>query len=270
MLPVDFIFSQQNLQDFMDCPQRFYLHSIQKLDWPAVETEPVLEQEKLVDLGYRFHLLIQQVLSGVPRELIESMIQETQLLRWWNAFQQLDLNLSRRNFFAEESLVAPFEGRRIMAKFDLLLFDPQGQILIYDWKTSRVKPTRSHYINRAQTMVYPFVLTLAGNSLSGIPQVDPAQIEMRYWFPEFPESTISFFYSAEQHERIFQKLTGLISDINNRNSQRDFEKTDNLQLCKYCRYRSLCDRGVGAEEPTEGEVIAHEEESNPFDQDFDL
>ena len=45
-LPGSFIFSQSSLQYYFDCPRRFQLRYIEHLAWPAVETEPVLENER--------------------------------------------------------------------------------------------------------------------------------------------------------------------------------------------------------------------------------
>lgn len=269
MLPTEFTFSQQSLQDYMDCPRRFSLKYIQKCDWPAVESEPVLEQEHLVDLGYRFHQLIQQALSGIPQDVIETTIHEPELLRWWNAFQSLDLNLSNSASFVEESLVAPFENFRIMAKFDLLLFDQAGDTLIYDWKTTQSKPSRPHYSRRAQTLVYPLVLALAGSSLAKGSLVDPEKIEMRYWFPEFPEDTLSFRYSNNQHQHAIETISQRIHEIEARSNRDEFEKTGDQKKCKFCRFRSLCERGIEAGEVSDESPI-EPDEVNPFEIEYDL
>lgn len=270
MLPSKFTFSQQSLQDYEDCPRRFFLRYIQKLDWPAVESEPVLEQEHLVDLGYRFHQLIQQALSGIPREAVESTIHEPELLRWWNAFQSLELDLSGSKSFVEESLVAPFENARIMAKFDLLLLASTGEIMIYDWKTTRTKPVRSRYFDRAQTLVYPFVLTLAGGSMTGGCPINPETVEMRYWFPEYPEDTLSFPYSAGQHQQNMESLSRQINEISTKSDLKDFEKTAKEQTCRYCRFRSLCERGTAAGERSEDGISESDDSPNPFELDYDL
>jgi hypothetical protein len=38
--------SQSSLQDYNDCPRRFELRYLQQLAYPAIETEPALENEK--------------------------------------------------------------------------------------------------------------------------------------------------------------------------------------------------------------------------------
>ena len=43
LLPDDFQFSASSLQDFVDCPSRFYLRSIRGLRYPAPESEPLTQ-----------------------------------------------------------------------------------------------------------------------------------------------------------------------------------------------------------------------------------
>ncbi|NCT22292.1 PD-(D/E)XK nuclease family protein, partial [bacterium] len=59
-----FTFSQSSLQDYADCPRRFQLRYIEQLAWPAVETEPALENERRQQEGLLFHRLAQQHLIG--------------------------------------------------------------------------------------------------------------------------------------------------------------------------------------------------------------
>ena len=58
-LPPTFTFSQSSLQDYFDCPRRFQLRYIEQVAWPAVETEPMLENERRQQAGLHFHRLVQ-------------------------------------------------------------------------------------------------------------------------------------------------------------------------------------------------------------------
>ncbi len=71
-LPAQFAFSQSSLQDYADCPRRFQLRYLDKLIYPAAETEPALENEKHLQEGQNFHRLAQQYLLGIPTEKLES------------------------------------------------------------------------------------------------------------------------------------------------------------------------------------------------------
>ena len=86
MLPSEFVFSQNNLQYYVDCKRRFYLKEIEQLSWPANESEPVRLQEERMNAGTSFHLLCAQFFSGVPEEIIRENIVSPEILRWWDSF----------------------------------------------------------------------------------------------------------------------------------------------------------------------------------------
>ena len=60
--------SQSSLQDYNDCPRRFELRYLQHLAYPAIETEPALENEKHQREGENFHRLVQQYFIGIPEK----------------------------------------------------------------------------------------------------------------------------------------------------------------------------------------------------------
>ena len=88
-IPTDFIFSQNSIQTYLDCPRRFELMFLLRQSWPAPITEPNLEFEKHLKLGERFHLLVQQYLAGIPEKLIEGSIVDPDLSRWWKNYFRL-------------------------------------------------------------------------------------------------------------------------------------------------------------------------------------
>jgi hypothetical protein len=68
-----FSFTQSSLQDYLDCPRRFQLRHVLEQPWPAVESEPLLERERLTDLGRHFHLMAQRHTVGLPVEQIATI-----------------------------------------------------------------------------------------------------------------------------------------------------------------------------------------------------
>src|SRR5215216_7255480 len=78
--------SQSSLQDYMDCARRFKLRYLDRLSYPAVETEPTLENEKHQQEGEYFHRLVQQHLIGIPAEQIAKFANTPNLQRWWANF----------------------------------------------------------------------------------------------------------------------------------------------------------------------------------------
>lgn len=260
-IPPDIHFSQGSLQDYVDCRRRFQLRYLQRLAWPAVETEPVLESEQRMLSGQAFHRLVQQHLLGVPGERLSQMaanITSTgeELSRWWanyltGAARSLGLEQlpdPAVQMEVETSLSASLAGYRLLAKYDaiLRLAGESGQkFLIVDWKTSRTRPRRAWLAERLQTRLYPWLLVEAGGFLNDGNPIDPAQVEMFYWFASSPDAPERFVYSEEKRSTDRDYLTGLLAEIESR-SEGEFYLTDQLERCEFCTYRSLCERGIRA------------------------
>lgn len=242
-LPPDFQFTQANLQDFVDCRRRFLLRHVRRLAWPAIESEPVIENEQLIEKGARFHRMAHQALIGVPFERLALMLDEPELAGWWTNFQSQALPEGRR--YPELSLQATLQGYRLVAKVDLLLVTPEGRALIYDWKTSRRRTPRQNMAARLQTRVYPYLLTQAGAQFNAGQPFPPEVVEMIYWYAGFPDEPERFAYDDDRYradEAYLDDLAGTILSL----AEQDFGLTPDVGQCRYCVYRSLCDRGVQA------------------------
>jgi hypothetical protein len=266
-IPNNFIFSQNNLQDYQDCPRRFYLRHLLKQDWPAVETEPVQDQEELIALGERFHLMVQQYFAGLPAESISTGIENPILMEWWNQFLKKQLLALPGKKISENLFTIPFEAYRLTAKFDLLFIQQDDLIKIYDWKTSQHTPRSKWLAERLQTKVYPFVIASLLPSLFLQREIKKDNIEMIYWYPAFPEFSLSFPYSQETFLQDQEYLSNLVNEIA-RKEESDFNLTSNEKTCKYCRYRSLCDRGITAGNVNDLASL-EDTDNSAFDIDFD-
>jgi len=238
MLPRDFIFSQNNLQMYSDCKRLFLLKVIKNLEWPANDTEPVKVQEERMAFGSQFHLLCSQFFYGIPDELLLQSIENDELLRWWKACFSLGFRPST-NHFPEKAITIPFGGFRLTAHFDLLVNEPDGSHTIYDWKTNLKLPSKQLVMNRLQTLVYPVVL---GKFLNFEHATNLNQINMIYWYPEFPDQPHKFSFDHENLKQKESELISLIQDISEF-SPEDFNMTDNFKRCQICNYRSFCNRG---------------------------
>ena len=135
-----------------------------------------------------------------------------------------------------------------------------------DWKTNRKPTPLSRLRSRVQTRLYPFLLSLAGAHLNGGAAVQPAQIEMIYWFSADPTRPVTIAYSQAQCEVDGEFIAALIAQI--RALDPPFALTADERQCQYCNYRSLCRRGVTAGRDAEGES-AGEEGDLLSDFDFD-
>ena len=177
--------SQSSLQDYIDCARRFKLRYLDRLSYPAVETEPTLENEKHLQEGEYFHRLVQQHLIGIPADHIARLANTPNLQRWWENFQSFSrANLT--NFTAclpEVTLSAPLGNYRLLAKYDLIAIE-NDKALIYDWKTYRKRPRSEWLSARMQTRVYRALLVKAGAHLNNGKPFEPEQIEMSACFDE--------------------------------------------------------------------------------------
>ena len=241
-LPANFQFSQSSLGDYADCPRRFQLRYVLQQAWPAVEAEPLLERERLLALGQRFHRLIQQHVEGLPVEALTASLTEAELVRWWQAYQRAldttlnDLPTARR---AEVALSIPFAGYRLVAHFDLIAADADRAVIV-DWKTEQRRPSREQLLNRPQTRVYRYLLTEAQAR-------PPGTVSMIYWFAQHPDQPEVLPYDAAQHAADRAFLRELVDEIAGRAARdSEWDKTPNERKCAYCAYRSLCGRGVVA------------------------
>ena len=261
-LPENFSYSQQNLQDFVNCRRLFFLRYIQKQEWPALESEPVREHEELMHLGDQFHNLVFQQGVGIPREELSSSITDPILDAWWDSFLSAKIELIEGTRQFEKLVSIPFAGHRLIAKYDMVIQTPDGQALIYDWKTSQREPQRKWLQANLQTRVYPFILALKKDP----PIILPENISMTYWYPAFPNLRIVFDYSKEAAEIDREFLTVLINEIESLEPDQ-YEKTDKEKLCAFCRYRSLCERGEKAGDYRQQDNLDLSEGS-AFDIDF--
>ena len=237
----DFTFSQSALQDYVDCPRRFELRYLRELHWPALETRQAREHEANMLRGQEFHHLLHQHAMGVPAPAIEATIEDETLRGWWrNYLRWQEAHLPARRH-AELTLTIPIAETLLTAKYDVVARMPDESFLIIDWKTGRPQ-SRATLADRLQTIVYPYVLSLAGDWLNDGRPIPPERIRMLYWFAA-EEQTVEFQYSVEKQRLDEARLTSMIGEIVNRF---EFPLTSDERACRFCNYRSLCERGVEA------------------------
>ncbi len=241
-----FQLSQGSLQDYDDCRRRFYYRYILKKTWPAVAAQPALEIEELIRNGKDFHTVIHQYLSGVPRQVIEnSGLLQGKLLTWWQNFLDIGIRPGK-DIYPEKSLSVRLNDVKLVAKFDLIVVDEMGGATIYDWKTTSRKPSHVALAERWQTKVYLYTLAANLEHIDNQLASSPENIKMVYWLANFPNQPVAFEYSSGKMEEDRISLLGIIEDMKSRTGIESFELTQNQALCKYCVYRSLCDRGTTA------------------------
>jgi hypothetical protein len=270
MMPLspDFTFSQQSLQTFLDCRRRFQLRYLRRLAWPAVQSEPMLEQERRMQLGKDFHTMAQQLLLGLPVERITEMARDPELFEWWSAFlDAAPYDLPGRTH-PEVALTAPLADWKLTAKYDLIVVPTDEKVVIVDWKTSIHRSSPARLLEWMQSRVYPYLLAKAGWGLNAGEPIHPVRIEMIYWYPAFPDTPISFPYSQSRFDEDHALLEALVRAINGL-GETDFPVVADERACRFCQYRSYCDRGIEAGSLADRQDDPDDEIDDLLDLDFE-
>lgn len=269
-IPPGFQFSQASLQDFVDCPLRFKYRYLDRLAWPAVESEPVLERERHVLQGERFHHLVHQHRVGLDVDQLTSQVMDGELATWWESYCRwapaLFEGLDGARFYPEIQFSAPLCGYRLLAKYDLVVAGAQDRLLIIDWKTSRRQPDRQALARRIQTRLYCYLLVRAGGCLNGGRPYTPDQVEMVYWYTSRPEQPVRLPYSPHQFAEDEKFLGDLVEHIASLEPE-GYQAARDARPSRFCIYRSLCDRDVA---PGNWEEWEEGEESTQGGVEFDF
>ncbi len=284
----DLVFSAHSLQSYVDCQRRFELNYLRELKWPAVESEPLLASERHMDDGRRFHEMIHRQLLGITLGEPDPE-RDPDIARWWGSFLDYRPAESGQRF-AEKQLVGKVADRTLLATCDLIVLEADGRARIYDWKTWRRRHSRAWLDERLQTRVYPYLLATMGAEIANGRAVEPRQIEMVYWYAEFPDEPEVFSYDDERYARDRAYLGDLVEEIDARaaamgdgvesgapsveaGEPADFPMTTDEKQCAYCAYRSFCDRGSAAgtheEAAEQGVELESEPTTTPLLDDLD-
>ena len=109
------------------------------------------------------------------------------------------------------------------------------------------------------------MLAEAGAALNSGKPISPETIRMVYWFANFPNQPVEFSYSTDKMAAGRERIHTLLQEIRSKTEIEGFPLTPDLYRCKFCVYRSLCDRGESAGMHPDLEYEA----DASFDLDFD-
>ncbi|RMH68582.1 MAG: PD-(D/E)XK nuclease family protein [Gemmatimonadetes bacterium] len=242
LIPDQFQFSQSCLTLFDQCPRKFYLRDVKKLAWPAPVTHQLTEQDAKIRRGQAFHQLVYQEALGL--EVSPLLQQDEKLKQWWVNYTVTPPDLPAGEHLSEVELSVPFEGYRLTAKYDRLIFTPSGEAVIVDWKTSESPPKYNQLKESWQTAVYCYVLAEGSQHLYGETAISPAQISFVYWYAEYPAQPVVIAYHETFHQHVKAKLQNAIQKITQLRTEADFTKTEKKDKeCPQCQYRSYCRQG---------------------------
>jgi hypothetical protein len=239
-LPPTFRFSQGSLQDYVDCQRRFQLRYVLMQPWPALITgsphafeQHVQRAADLHRLAHQYHL--QGEASLDPARLTET-IADAELLDWWQTFlTRPPPRLPQAVRRPEVVLTAHLAGHQLLAKVDLLAAEPSRRLVVVDWKAMKKRPSRA--------MLYRALAVDAGAAFFGGQAPTPKQVHMIYWFATDGGQVERFDYDASQYAADRAFLAGLIDEID-AHRELIWPLTSDVNQCRFCNYRSLCERGA--------------------------
>jgi hypothetical protein len=251
MIPEDFTFSQHSLADFNTCQWRFLLRHVEHVAWPAAEMQDQVAADRRQEQGVAFHLRAMQYFSGLPVDQLIGSSADVELEAWWQDFLSIEQKLPYRveggsgwRLMPELQLNARLGRHRVTGKFDLLAALPGDAYQVYDWKSGARAPARDVLEGHPQTRLYNWLVTEAGGHALGLEQggLDPGLVSMTYWYAGQPGTWIRFDYSAAQFQADAEQLSALLDYIASL-PEDGFRKTEDTRACRFCLYRSYCERG---------------------------
>lgn len=267
-LPEGHHFSQTSLQDWLQCRRRFQYLYIRQMPYPAPVTADQIKYERHAEMGDTFHRLVHRHLVGIDATVLAAHIHDEQVRDWWQAYLMHGLTGLPTQRHAEVQLSAPLGGHRLLAKYDLIAADPGDRLIIVDWKTALKRPSRATLERRMQTVVYRYLLVEAGAYYNGGQPITPEQVEMIYWFTNYPTQPERLPYSTAQYHADRALLENLIREVS---AERLFPKVaeaDKDRVCRYCNFRSLCWDNVLA--GAFADMFEVDDEPVPTDPGFDI
>lgn len=242
-MALGFALTRSRLQALVECGRRFWLHSIRRVPWPAA-TEASGAQEAFVR-GQEFHRLMERQFLGLPVDPVAPDLRE-----WWGAWQAHPLTLPAGWTRPEVTLSIPVAGERLVARYDLLAIpaDPDGTLVIVDWKTGARPRARAALNEDMQSRLYPYVLVEGAAAVTGR-ALRPEGVELVYWQAAAPADPVRFGYTAAEHESNGHEIEALIDRAHGLNAEAMPPVIEDLSVCARCPYRTFCNQPVGPAPP---------------------
>ncbi len=226
-----FVYSQNSLNTFKSCPQKFKYKYIDNINWKfdGVESRDYYEGLKY---GSEFHLLCERYFKNIP--IGENISEEFKL--WIKKIKDIIEIDDSKTYLPEYEVRIKIGENYLTAKYDLVIID-QNNIEIWDWKTESQKSNYKNIESRMQTIVYMY---LAKEVIQKIYNLDiPIEnISMKYFRLKIDNSPITVKYTNEKYMRSKSIIENYVERISNLNFDEYVEKNKNH--CKYCEFNKLC------------------------------
>lgn len=237
-----FVFTQQSLATFTNCPLKFKKRYNDHLKWDNYPEETI---KKRIERGNDFHLLAQRYFLGIDIGLLEEKEEHLELKSWINNLKSKFSITSDNQYLPEYKLRMNSSFIKLEANFDLLIVK-NNEIQIWDWKTHsgslrRNKLLKNQLIDSLQTKVYLFMLKENARLVFG-KEIPSQNISMYYWQPDPAEIIGSIQYNDAMHENFREVIKSKIMNILEYDYSM-FNKELYRKHCKFCEFNWFCNKG---------------------------
>ena len=227
--------TQTQISAYEKCRRFFFLKYIRRLAWPVGKADA-----RNMKQGEIFHLLVRQLTLGFPEETLLIPDGDEKIRLWIDNFCREKPLAAFDHVLAEKEVSSFYSDVLWLGKFDALAVH-DDRLSIFDWKTTAVRPDPEKYRYSPQTRLYRFLARICGPRLlgAGLHEIPAENIEMIYWFPEFPDLKISLPYSEEAYQ---EDLTYMRLKAHEMSSalEADYPECDKPRICSRCDYFAYC------------------------------
>jgi CRISPR/Cas system-associated exonuclease Cas4 (RecB family) len=237
--------AQSYLNNWQICARKFQHTHINNLAAPISS-----ELEERLQLGQRFHLLMQQHELGLEVNALADHANNPNLPKWlaraqlWLAQLQQTMpgdyhSEHRRTLGIAIDRHLPQDRQdqqmyMLNAVYDLVIFG-NGFAQIIDWKTHQKPLTAVSLRESWQTRLYLYLL-------AATTAYTPDQIKMTYWFANGIEP-ITLSYDQAQQEQTQADLSRILAEINTAQANHHFPQLElGSETCQKCDFAYRCDR----------------------------
>ncbi len=221
------LISQGALNLWTICPRKFRHQYLDGFNLP-----PSAESKAKMELGEKFHLLMQQQELGMNVSSLAGS--DLHLERWLHTFALNPPITIKGDRFIEHVRTLEFQVCILTAVYDLLILGTE-QAQIVDWKTHDRTQALAVLESNWQTRLYLYILATTTS-------YEPEQISMTYWFANTSESVV-IGYNFQKYQQTHADLNKILAEMSEAHSKQDFRQLpEGSSECVSCDFKYRCER----------------------------
>jgi len=144
--------------------------------------------------GQLFHRMVQQQLVGLPVEKLARLAVTPDLARWWENYLGYDLKINGYARHPELVLSAPIGTYRLLQNMICSRLCPVRKPSSSTGKRPTNVPGMNGWLPGCRPGLPGFTGSRPGQYLTGGKAIQPEQVEMIYWYADFPSEPARFPY----------------------------------------------------------------------------